>query len=137
MFIETDASFAKAEDGTIRAGVAAVLVEDKPLLAVGKDIACNDNIEAELNAVLFGLEEIPVDGTKVVLYNDNQDVIGFIRRDNFCPERYRPLVTKIKLREKTKNLDVEYVWRDRSNQATADAIATLAARKGQRIYCRT
>lgn len=136
LVIVTDATLSE-EAGV--AGISAVLLGDdgQAKLAIGKKVEEDDIVAAELRAVLFAIEEIPKDYTRVTLLSDNSNAVDFLNGDAGTEaERANELVRKIRKRAKTHGIDFHVEWQPRSANEIADAVAAVSVR-AQSVWART
>lgn len=133
LYIVTDATL---DGGT--AGIAAVLLDGEtknPLFILGKKVEAANIVEGELQAILFALEEIPQNGMKITLQSDSQNAVKYLKHELRATDSTLALVLKILRRVQNKNLDVDFVWQPRQENAVADAVAAVSTR-AQQIWVR-
>lgn len=119
--IETDASFISLNS---LSGLAAVYTDDngKPLMCFVKSQRCKDILNAELYAILYGLQMIPNEKTAVIVYSDSRDAVDCLNSGkDLRAKPYGAPIRRIQNLIKAKELDVVFEWRRRDNQKVADA----------------
>ena len=122
--ISSDASF---NDGF--AGIACVMktAAGEVIESVTKKQRARDIFVAELKGLLEAakIAQRYSDGNEVVIVSDNQTAVKFINDEAVPPHSYSALVKEIKAH--TNNCKV--IWRARTDNSQADALASLAYRR--------
>lgn len=133
--IATDATF---DEATKTAGIAAVFLrsDGTPYLVTGKRVPCGTNNAAEFLAILMAVEAISTDGEKVRIFTDSQNCSLQLAGKKKANGEDLELVRKIIRRCKQRNLDCRFVWKPRTDNQVADAVAYASALGEDNLWAR-